>query len=503
MTTDWREQGWGRTREDNFWYRVERTAQPRYLLTGCITFYAVYFVRLVSLRHTNFGTFDYDLGIWDQYIWLMANGESFNTIRGLHNLGFHASYGLVVFVPFYWLGAGPGFLNAAMVLSIAAGAIPVFRIARHLLRDEWLSLALAVSYLANFSLQWQIQETFHPETLAVGPLLFAYNAGLTGKWRSFVGWAFFAVMLKEDLALAVAMMGLVLSTLSPASAGANARRNGALTFAISIGWFLFATKWLLPHFAGEAFYAEFYDHLGDGLVGYADTAATNPTEYWRAFDRSSGPHYVRDLHVSYGFVSLLSPQHLLVGLPQMAANLLSSVSNSWSPRVHYSAAPVVGSTIAMLHGVARPTRESVRKLLAILVLVSATVSGTSWGINGLSPAYSQAFWPQNEAPEYPDRQAAVALVPSGASVAASYTLAPHLTHRSNIYTFPNPWTPSNWGIANRDPHDPEVVDYIVIDLLVTTEPDRALLSSIIDNNPVWKISLFGESLVVAERIKEP
>ncbi len=492
------------TRGKRFWqtldHDLDKALTPERVVFVAVLAFAWFYVRHVGLRHSQFGSFDYDLGLWDQYIWLMAHGESFNTIRGLHNYGFHASFSLYLFVPFYWLGAGPWLINTAMVLSVAVGGIAVFRLAKDVLDDEWLSVALAVAYLANFSLQWQMHETFHPETLAIGPMLFAFNAARDGKWFRFGVLAVFVVMLKEDLGLAMAMTGFVIAFRRiDGQPSAAHRRAGALTFVLGAGWFLVATKFILPHYAGEAFYQDFYSGLGDGFVGYANTAVTNPTEYWRAFDRADGVGYTRDLHASYGFVSFLSPTHLLIGLPQLLANTLSHVSNSWSPRLHYAAAPVVASTIAMVHGVGVPSSAKLRRILGVVVLVSAVATGTVWGNTQASPVYRNGFWPLVESPHYVDRVAAVESIDDDAAVAASYNMAPHLSRRSEIYTFPNPWLESNWGIYGRDTHDSSVIDVIVVDLTVTNDQARSLLSSIIDNNDEWIITQFGTEIIVAER----
>ena len=37
---------------------------------------------LVARRHNAYGTFDYDLGIHDQSVWLLSRGGWFSTIRG-------------------------------------------------------------------------------------------------------------------------------------------------------------------------------------------------------------------------------------------------------------------------------------------------------------------------------------------------------------------------------------------------------------------------------------
>jgi hypothetical protein len=64
---------------------------------------------------------------------------------------------------------------------------------------------------------------------------------------------------------------------------------------------------------------------------------------------------------------------------------------------------------------------------------------------------------------------ALRLVPSDARISASYNVVPHLTDRRFVYEFPNPFVPSNWGVANESQHDPGTIEYLFV--------DRALLSS--------------------------
>ena len=68
---------------------------------------------LVVLRHDRYRTIDFDLGIHDQAIWLLAHGQSFDTVRGLPVFGHHATFAFYLLVPFQWLGAGPELLERA------------------------------------------------------------------------------------------------------------------------------------------------------------------------------------------------------------------------------------------------------------------------------------------------------------------------------------------------------------------------------------------------------
>ena len=56
---------------------------PRVVLFLAMAVFTIVFGRLVVLRHQRFGTFDFDLGIYDQAVWLLAHGHGFDTVRGL------------------------------------------------------------------------------------------------------------------------------------------------------------------------------------------------------------------------------------------------------------------------------------------------------------------------------------------------------------------------------------------------------------------------------------
>ena len=48
-------------------------------------------------------------------------------------------------------------------------------------------------------------------------------------------------------------------------------------------------------------------------------------------------------------------------------------------------------------------------------------------------------------------------------MAAIYNLLPHVDHRVKIFDYPNPWIPTNWGIAGENIDDPATVDYLLVE----------------------------------------
>src|SRR5207253_2465083 len=139
--------------EDEASTEDRRLARPRLLLqraaaavrdpvvaamVGMLAVWSATFIVLGWMRHDHFATFGFDLGIYDQGIWLLSRfKDPFITIRGLEFFGHHMNPALLLFVPAYWLGAGPHFLLVAQVLAQASGAFAIYLLARDRLADRF------------------------------------------------------------------------------------------------------------------------------------------------------------------------------------------------------------------------------------------------------------------------------------------------------------------------------------------------------------------------------
>ncbi|HEV8295849.1 MAG TPA: DUF2079 domain-containing protein [Acidimicrobiales bacterium] len=484
---------------------------PRLLLGGVMALYASFYIVHLTLYHDRFWTTDYDLGIFDQSAWLLAHGRGFITIRGLSFWGHHVNPAMLVFVPFYWLGAGPRFLNAAMVVSLTCGAIAVFRITVHYVKSEWIGLALSIAFLLHTSSQYVLHETFHPEVLAVAPMLFAYLAAVEGRWGAFRNWLVFAVLWKEDIAITAAMFGLVLFF-------RGHRKQGATAFVLSVAYYFFATRVVLSAFSpGDgAFYSNFLGDLGNSPQALLDTAVTNPTMITRQLDRANAVGYFRDLAEPYAFLPFLAPIGILIALPQTILNLLTIHAYSWSIRWHYASMPLFGFTVSLAESM-RVVRWIVRRLRqwfipeTLHVVAAAMLVCAMWTSYAWSPSYGahyQQNWPLFADPRRVLLNEAIALVPGGAPTAASYNLVPHIAHRAQIFTFPNPWMNSYWGLDAKDangnptvlpkPRSPAIIQWVAVDATVLSPQAKAILSEL-RASPQWEVHLDRADVVVLSR----
>ncbi len=462
-----------------------------------LVIWTLVFDSLLRHKHEFFKTNDYDLGIFDHYTWLLSNGETESTIRGLDFFAHHANFGLILLAPFYWLGAGPNFLNLLQVLSIAVGAFGLYRIGEHYGLAP-THAAIAASLLPmNFSISWIMLETFHPELLAIAPLVFAYLFALERRWGRYALMVVAAIIWKEDIALAVSGLGLVLALRRPF---ADWRKPGLLTFAFGVAWFFLTVSVLIPRSgSSEVFYSSNFA-LGDTPLQVAGAVVAEPSALVTQLDDANAVGYVRDVGASFGFVSFLSPVTLLIGFPQFLVNMLSIHGYTHSPRFHYTAVPVLSMSLAFVEVVRRASNLSVRRFFLGLGFAAALATAAAWGVSPIGRYYAET-WPTEGEPRLASFEESISFPDHDDHVVTSFNISTHLSHRQSIYTFPNPWIPRNWGRNDRLPDDTIDIDWLIIDTWTLDEGSLALLDTL-RSSGLFEVRFEGDGIVVAERAED-
>lgn len=447
---------------------------PRALFVAMVVWYFVQFSVLVWKRHEYFGTFDYDLGMYDQGIWLLSQGRGFMTVRGMHVFGHHANLGYLFFVPAYWLGAGPHFLNLMNTLAVTAGAVPLYFLGRRGLRSDWAGLILAGTYLFHFIPQWMIQETFHPENFAAAFLLGAFYFATTGAWRWYWVCTVLALIWKEDVGLYVVMMGVVVYFVF------GARRVGVWTTLAGAAWFLFATRAIIPFFSPEgAVFDNLFGALGSTATEVVRNSIAHPTMVGRILgDHGAEQGAIRIIR-PYGYVPLGAPHIMLMGLPQHIINFLSAQNFTWNPEAHYVMLPFTSATLAAARTVMTRSRVWLGWVL-LGVMVIGVASTQEQGTGPWTDRSRTGIWPTVDTPANADLRRVMKLIPDDAVVSTSYYVVPHLAHRPEIYTFPNPWRSQNFG-TKGETRDPGRVDYVLLHRDRLQGPDAVLFDQILNS----------------------
>ncbi len=453
------------------------------------TLYATYFSFYTCIYHQRFSTYAYDLGTFDQGVWLAGHGSDlFVTVRGLHLLGDHVRLFSFVLAPLYYLWDDVRALLILQSVAIAAGAWFLCRIAQRELPDRpWLVLAICAGWLLHPAVQNLNLDHAHPDAFA-STLILASIDFLRGGTLPRVGpfWiaAALAMSCKEDVPLVFVAMGLVMML------DEKQRGLGAKLASVAVVYFAICVALILPHFNGIGF---FRLDKGGFLAGLGSQGFDPGWIAGRLLSPQSAA-YLFVLGAPHLFLFVLAPLWLVPALPSIAANLVSDASYMRNLHYHYHTSIVPFLFLATIAAFAkvrhwrtltarvrardetgtaagdRLAAWTSRALGVFEVLAPAAILGASLAANvtwSKVPVHrTRVLLEMWESLGKDDARArireALATIPSEAVVAADYSLVPHLAHRRGIYMLPNPFEASYWGISGENPADPESVDYIAL-----------------------------------------
>lgn len=468
--------------------------------------YVAWFCAYLFTLHDAYLTHAEDLGIMDQALWNTLHGSLLhqticNTISDSNCLGDVSRFAIhfePIMLPLsllYLIAPTPKALFFIQAAIVATGAFPAFWIASRRLASPLAGVTFAAIYLFYPALTSAVTFDFHAVTLSAAFIMFALYFLLT---RNNVGLfiaCFLAITTKEEVPVDVLMIGLAALALQ------RRGRVGAGLIAMSLAWiglYIVVTHIASP--LGHSPTASRYAYLGSGPIEIVIFILSHPLSVLRdhVFD-PDGRLYLRSLLSGAGYLPIFSPLVLVLALPIVALNILSSNDTMRSGEYQYNAEIVPFLVLAAIESVAflvaatdaawidsriAPLRDrlqrcvspAVASLRAVIVriansrnpigrLISTQQShytasfsrrrlGTAGRIalaaltlfalafslheqrnHGNLPFSKMVTWPQQNAHT---RLAddLIKLIPPDASVSAQATLVPHVSHRRFIYQFP-------------------------------------------------------------------
>lgn len=409
------------------------------VLVAAIASYGVGFAALSVLRHRAFTTGRFDLGNMVQAVWWTAHGHPLQ-MTNLHGeqisrLAAHVDPILAVFGPLWWIWPSPDLLLVTQALAIAAGAWPVYLLARKHLASSRAGLGFALAYLLYPATGWLTLNEFHPVALATPLLLFAFWYLDNDRLLPFALFAIAASACKEEIALVVAGFGIWYAVTRKRWFG-----GGAIA-ALGLAWSAIAIAVVIPHFhsTGESDFYGRYSEVGGSAAGIVKTAFTDPARILDAAFSTRDLRYLLELLLPLAALSLLAPLVLVAAVPELAINLLSATPTQTSIHFHYTAGLIPPLVIAAIFGAKRLNRWTL-PVAALVVVTTALVGNYRLGpIPGWRHVPGGSTFQATSARVTDhDRIAAraLALIPKSAVVSATNTLGAHLSARKRVLSFP-------------------------------------------------------------------
>ncbi|UQS31831.1 DUF2079 domain-containing protein [Streptomyces fradiae] len=368
------------------------------------------YVAFALREHQRFGTTGYDLGIFGQgvraYAELRMPGSEIRTATAPPGfsgdayplLGDHFHPVLALLAPLYLVAPHVETLLVAQAALVAGSAYVLARAAGRHLGKPWAALSLGLAYGFSWGLQELVAFDFHEVAFAVPILALSCAAYLDGRWVAAAWWAAGLVLVKEDLGATAAVMGLLLLR--------HHRRAGLTLFAGAVAATGLITLVVIPALAPDGQYGYLTQQHSYGLLdGWAIKSHT----------------LVGLLAVTAGLV-LRSPLALLM-LPTLVWRLTSPNPAYWDTGLHYSAVLMPLAFAALIDALRKDIRLPVVIPLAVMVLMLPA--------KPLGDLATPEFW--RVGPREAAARAALERVPDGVGVAASNSLAPHLTDRTRTH----------------------------------------------------------------------
>ena len=407
-----------------------------------VIFYAAHF-SLISLSfYRNYDTAPFDLGVFDQGVWLLSRfHDPFVTVMGRNLFGDHTSFILLALVPVYWVWPHVDALLVIQSCVLACSVIPIYELARRRLGSNTLATALGLVLLLNPALEHGNLEAFHPECFLVLALAVGLYAAIEWNRCLLILSIVVALLVKEDVALYIVPLGIWIAI-------RRDRRWGLAIAAAAVSYCVIAYEVLIPAFLGAA-----SPYLGripfGGFGGLGKAVFERPRAVWDSLTTSGQPFYLWQIGASFGFGFLLAPDLAVIALLALLENVLSTLPYMHEILYHYSMAlaPVLG--IATVIALARITGPLRRRVMAAMVIASAVTCSVLWGLAPFSLHEEQGIPPASAAAsvQIADDTAALHTLPANAIVSSYYLYLTHIDHRPRIYLWPTPFAAEDWGVS--------------------------------------------------------
>ncbi len=299
---------------------------PHILVVGAGGLAAAWVTTLLWRRLDGLGTGAYDLGFFQQVIWnVRATGVWASSFHDGSFLGLHFSPILIGPAAVQGLlGADARFLSLLHAFGIGAMVPATFLFLRVAFRPSpWaatMATGIAIALPIWAAMQGVIRSDFHPELVGVVLALLAGWAGLTGRSRTMWLFAMVALTTREDVAYAIAVVGLVTAV----RGRGRMPTHGRALVLVSIAWVIIVFAGLMPWLRDglPSDTARYYRWLGDG-TSILTAPFRLPDRIASALTRQDSMFVVAGMWVALVGLPLLRPRWLLLIVPPLVALLLS------------------------------------------------------------------------------------------------------------------------------------------------------------------------------------
>jgi uncharacterized membrane protein len=304
-------------------------------LHAAVFAYIIFFIFYSILRHYEYLSNGYDLGIFMQSLWTTSNNQGFffNTPEWL-DLGVSSHFGvhnqtiLLLLVPLYKLFPRAETLLITQTVALGFAAYPLYLLTKRISEDEKVAMFTVIMYLLNPGIHGINRFDFHPVSLAVPFIFLTVYFMENGEIKKALLSLLFVLSVKEDAGLVPIALGLFFILkdhelreflkLSSFWRICVEKKLEIGMICLGILWIFLSIFVVIPHFNPSGYpYFSASTKLGEYYYNYKEI-------FWGVQERIGLIFgYTIILFASVVFLPLFKPRLLLAIFPLWAENVLS------------------------------------------------------------------------------------------------------------------------------------------------------------------------------------
>ena len=363
-----------------------------YFLLSIISFYSAIGIFFAYFKWDNFLYKQLDLSIFVNALKQPWSNFLYSTIQGHNYLGDHFMPYLILIKPLFDLfNQSPMALLILGVIIIALWFIPIYLIAKQILGDRWSKWITVFIALNPVLLTMNLYE-FHPESLGILFLLWAFYFYQKNNFFTFSLFYFFTLISREDAFLFL-LPFIIFALLDKRD------KKWWLLPIVSLTYLPIAYS-IIGHFnpSGQSIFFKYYGWLGGSLGAMIWNSLTQP---WRLMGRLLYYDFLSFALqglMLFLFLPIFKLRYLLIGALPYAAIVFGPGQGALLYKTHYAMPIFVGLVIASIYGLKKitdPEKGIFRNdynLLKILLVVSLVYLNLGFG------PYLE-YWNQSHEPQ--------------------------------------------------------------------------------------------------------
>ena len=390
-----------------------------FLITTLASF--LFFILAIT-RHFLLQSNAYDLGLFDQWIWLTSkNIPSYSTMTGLHMFADHGAWTLYIFSVVYKLIPDVNILFLSQSLSLCFTTIPLWLLCKK------NNLSSKVGFLLGTF--WLLQPVvfninlfdFHPEVWAMPWIAFYYYFEKNKNF--YISILFTVLILGTRDGLVLLIFGFGLEQILKKKFG-----RAFILLLISVLWFLFLNNLIYPMLNGDkgsVMALARYSNYGDSFMEILLTLFLNPLHVLKNINLIDSLFYLLILFApAFVFWKNISFITLISSFPLVFSNILSESSSQRTLIHQYSLPVVLIIVISVINGIANNKNRFIysKKTFLWMIICWAALA---------KPLFFAGPYLSRLDSIIPAREA-FKEIPKNANVITTSYLVPHLSQRSLI-----------------------------------------------------------------------